>query len=199
MSRSWNHSLFDCFNPMSTCELYESYCGGWTLTNNFRLLFPKLLLGMTKVRALGEMHEIGGRVRIKPATAEKIKNWPRPQEVGGVRGFLGTCQSTRKWTKGYTKMARPLARLTGNFEWAWRESEELSFQLMRKICAISGVFFSWDPMFEIHMFSDASGFGGGRYIRQLQNGEWRPIVYDSFTFNKSERNSDTYRRELRLI
>lgn len=169
------------------------------LWSQLKLSFSKLFIGMTRVKALGEMHEIGGRVRIKPATAEKIKNWPRPQEFSGVREFLGTCQSTRKWTEGYTEMARPLTRLTGNVDWVWNESEELSFQLMRKLCAISATLFSWNPQLAIQMFSDASGFGGGCYIRQLQNGEWRLIVYDSFTFNKSERNYDTYRRELRAI
>ena len=49
------------------------------------------------------------------------------------------------------------------------------------------------------MYTDVSRRGAGYVIMQIQNGEERLIQYDSFLFSKSERNYDTYKRELLAI
>ena len=59
--------------------------------------------------------------------------------------------------------------------------------------------FGWDPALPVDLYSDASNFAAGCYISQIQDGESRPLVYDSFTLLPAERNYDTYRRELVAI
>lgn len=46
---------------------------------------------------------------------------------------------------------------------------------------------------------EASNFAAGCYITQTQEGETRPLVYNSFTLLPAEQNYDTYRRELAAI
>ena len=96
-------------------------------------------------------------------------------------------------------MTRPLTRLTGKVEWRWTESEELAFQILRRVCATKAAMFGWDPKLPVDLYSDASNFAAGCYITQTQDGETRPLVYDSFTLLPAERNYDTYRRELAAI
>ena len=93
------------------------------LWSRLKLSLSKLRIGMTSIKALGETHEVGGRVRIRPEKVEKILNWPKPQNASETRGFLGTAQGTRKWVRGFGNIARPLTRLTGNTEWRWTDSE----------------------------------------------------------------------------
>ena len=49
------------------------------------------------------------------------------------------------------------------------------------------------------MYTDASGFAAGCHIMQIQEGEKKPLIYESFAFSKPEGNYDTYRRELCAI
>ena len=169
------------------------------LWSRLKLSFEKLKIGMTRIKALGEDHEVGGRVRIRPEKCEKILRWPEPQNVTEVRGFLGTVGTARKWIRNFAELARPLARLTGNVEWKWGESELVSFQVVRNLAAGAGALFGWDPKTPVHVYTDASGYGAGCHITQMQGGTMVPIVYDSFTLTKAMRNYDTYKRELLAI
>ena len=64
------------------------------ILSRLKLILSKVKIGMTKIFALGEKHEIGGRVRLKPDKIKKIFTWPVPQDQTAVRAFLGTIQST---------------------------------------------------------------------------------------------------------
>lgn len=86
--------------------------------SKLKFLLLKLRVGITKIFALGEEHETGGRVRLKPDKIEKILNWPVFQDQTRVRAFLGTIQSTRR-----------------KVEWKWTESEELAFQILCRVYA----------------------------------------------------------------
>lgn len=165
-----------------------------------RLSPSKVKLGMDKILALGEMHMAGGLVAPKPERVRKILDWPVPQTATEVREFTGTVLSARPWMKNYTEICRPLTRLTGNkVEWQWGEAEQLSFITMKNLAATGVMKHGWDPALPLEAFSDASKRGGGFFVRQLQNGRWVPILYDSFAFTATERNYDTYKRELKAI
>lgn len=136
---------------------------------------------------------------MKPERIQKILEWPTPQDVTGVRSFLGTVITTRKWVKGFAEHAHPLQRLTGKVPWRWGEVEQLSFNLMRNLCATAAKLHGWDPALGVEMYVDASKFACGGYICQLQKGVYVPIFYDSFTFTATERQYDTLKRELRAM
>ncbi len=167
--------------------------------SRLKLMLSKVKIGMTKIFALGEEHEIGRRVRLKPNKIEKILIWPVPQDQTAVRAFLGTIQSTCRWILGFIELARSLIRLTEKVKWRWIKSEELAFQILRQVCTTKAAMFRWDPALPVDLYSDASNFAAGYYITQIQDGETRPLVYDSITLLSAERNYDTYRRELVAI
>ena len=104
-------------------------------------MLSKVKIGMTKIFALGEEHEIDERVRLKPDKIEKIPTWSVPQDQTAVGAFLGIIQSTCCWVLSFNELTRPLAHFIGKIEWRWSESEELAFQILRKVCAISAAMF----------------------------------------------------------
>lgn len=57
----------------------------------------------------------------------------------------------------------------------------------------------WDFLYAIRLYSDASLFGAGCLITQVQNAAEVPILFDSFTFSKPQRNYSLYKRELLAI
>lgn len=62
--------------------------------SKLNLALSNLKIGMTKIFALGEGHEIGGRVRLKPNKIEKIVTWLIPQDQTAVKAVVGTIQRT---------------------------------------------------------------------------------------------------------
>lgn len=166
----------------------------------FRLSFTKMEIGVSQISALGELHEVGGKISIKPERVKTILEWPIPADASGVRSFLGVVATTRRWVKNYSEMARPLSRLTGTKEdWKWGQAEQVAFDLLRNKCARAGCLFGWIPHLPVKMYFDASGFAIGCYICQEVDGVSRPLFYDSQTLTPAERKYDTYKRELKAM
>lgn len=163
------------------------------------LSFGKIKIGLKKMLALGEVHEAGGKISIKPERIRLIMEWPIPSTPTDIRSFLGTVITTRAGVKGFAEIARPMQRLTGKVDWRWEEAEQLSFDLLRNLCARAVMRYGWNPALPVEVFADASKFAAGCHISQRQNGVNRPILYDSFAFTTTEQRYDTYKRELRAI
>ena len=51
-------------------------------------------------------------VRVDPAKIEVIEAWQQPNTMRGVQSFLGMCNFYRRFIKNYSKIAKPLHRLT---------------------------------------------------------------------------------------
>lgn len=164
-----------------------------------RLSMDKMKIGVHEMLALGEIHRVGGTVAIKPERVKKILEWPVPQNQTDVRGFLGTAIMARQWIRNYAELARPLTRLTGTQEWTWGDAEELAFTVIKNKAATATLLHGWDPGLPVEVYVDASKFAAGCFIRQKQGDRWVPILYDSFAFTPTERNYDTYKRELKAM
>ncbi|PPJ53210.1 hypothetical protein CBER1_11916 [Cercospora berteroae] len=165
-----------------------------------KLSFDKVKIGVSEMLALGEIHHIGGKISPKPQRVQKILDWPTPQTQTDVRSFMGSILMCRQWIKNFAEIARPLTRLQSNkVEWRWEGAEELAFTLLKNKAATTILLHGWDPALPIEMYVDASKFAAGCYIRQKQNGVYVPLLYDSFTFTPTERNYDTYKRELKAM
>lgn len=102
------HEIFGAFKTYQEQYIYlRDHFFPRMVWFKLRLAFSKLKIGMTKIFALGEEHEIGGRVRLKPDKIEKILTWPIPQDQTAVRAFLGTIRSTCCWILSFIELTRP--------------------------------------------------------------------------------------------
>ena len=164
-----------------------------------RLTFKKVCIGFDEITAVGVVHRIHGRVAIKPERAAKLREWPVPLCQKDVRAFLGALGPCRRWIPNLAEVSRPLTRLTGKVPWKWGPSEALSFTTLRESAATALEMHGHRYDLPVNLYSDASGYGGGCVIMQVQDGIEVPILYDSFLFSRTQRNYGTYKRELLTI
>ncbi|KAK6585464.1 hypothetical protein PZA11_002191 [Diplocarpon coronariae] len=165
-----------------------------------RLSFKKMELFMEEVVALGVTHKSGGLISTKPERLNKIRMWPVPKSATQVREFVGAIGITRRFVKNFAEIKLPLSRLTGNVDWRWGKAEQVSFEILRQKCSDVLDMHGWDGgKSAIYFYSDASKHGAGCCITQRRNGIEVAILYDAFTFTKSQRNYGTYKRELCAI
>ena len=101
-------------------------------------------------------------------------------------------------------MAKPLTIHTGKkdkVKLEWTDEMNKAFQdLKEAICAhveLSYPDYSADA--EMQLSTDASGFGAGDCLNQVQNGETRVIAYASMSFSVAQRNYSTIERKLAAI
>ncbi|PIK37834.1 Retrovirus-related Pol polyprotein from transposon [Apostichopus japonicus] len=91
----------------------------------------KCFLFKQKVEFLGHVVSKDG-VSTDPSKVAVVKNWPRPNCVRDVRGFVGLCSYYRKFVKNFTLIARPLHRLTEKGKrFLWNEECEEAFNALK--------------------------------------------------------------------
>ncbi|GJR33710.1 putative reverse transcriptase domain-containing protein [Tanacetum coccineum] len=75
-------------------------------------------------------------LHVDPAKIEAVKNWTSPATPTEVRQFLGLAGYYRRFIKGFSKIAKPLTKLTQkNKSYIWGEEQESAFQLLKqKLC-----------------------------------------------------------------
>jgi hypothetical protein len=74
-----------------------------------------------------------GGISIDPSKVNDALSWKTPQNVSGIRSFLGLAGYYRRFIKGFSKISRPMTDLLAKgktFEWTPRS--EASFQELKK-------------------------------------------------------------------
>ena len=89
--------------------------------------------------------------------------------------------------EGFAKIAKPLAKLTGNEQWEWTDDQRKAFEgLKAKISKeITLTIPNDEGQFRIEV--DASDFAMGGILSQHQRDDtWRPVAFISKSFNSAE-------------
>lgn len=113
-------------------------------------------------------------VELDPSKVQAVLDWPIPQNVKAVRGFLGLTGYHRQFIQNYGKFAKPLTTLTKKEEgFSWGNEQAQAFE-------------------EFIIESDASGQGKGAVLMQ----ERRPIAYYSEALSSSTLSKSVYEKEI---
>ena len=125
-------------------------------------------------------------VSTDPSKVSKILDWPIPRNVSELRSFLGLASYYRRFIKDFAKIAVPLHRLTEkNKPFVWSESCLEAFnELKRELTNI-----------EFILDTDASDYGIGGVLSQVEGNIERVIGYASRSLTKPERRYSTTRKE----
>jgi hypothetical protein len=88
-------------------------------------------LFQTKITFLGRVVTSEG-ILPDPSKLDAIETWPTPTNVKGVRSWMGTCSYYRRFIKDFSKIAKPLHRLTeNNVILKWTQKCEDSFSILK--------------------------------------------------------------------
>nr|GFB89103.1 putative reverse transcriptase domain-containing protein [Tanacetum cinerariifolium]GFC04219.1 putative reverse transcriptase domain-containing protein [Tanacetum cinerariifolium] len=84
-----------------------------------------------KVQFLGHVIDSQG-IHVDPAKIEFIKNWASPKSPTKTRQFLGLARYYRRFIEGFSKVAKPVTKLTQKkVEFEWGDKQEAAFQLLK--------------------------------------------------------------------
>ena len=132
----------------------------------------------------------------------KIINWPEPQNVSEVRGFLGTAGVGRKWIRSFSLIAKPLTILTKqmNLEFYFDDAAREAFEKLKELVTEAPVLvrLNYDTAKLITALPrssdeglvavavDSCSNGAGWVVYQNVEGEKHPVIYGSCTFSETE-------------
>ncbi|GJY38505.1 putative reverse transcriptase domain-containing protein [Tanacetum coccineum] len=76
-------------------------------------------------------------IHVDPAKIESIKDWVSPKSPMEIRQFLGLVGYYQRFIKGFSKIAKPMTKLTQKkVKFGWGDKQEAAFQLLKqKLCS----------------------------------------------------------------
>ncbi len=162
----------------------------------------KCHLFRTEVSFLGHVVTDAG-IACDPEKIDKVREWPAPESTADVKSFLGLANYYKRFIQGFSDIAKPLTELTGkNKRFHWDNHCEQSFQALKEALTTAPIlaYPSSDPNDLFILDTDASNFGMGAVLSQVQDGTEYVIAYASKGLSRSQRNyCTTYRELLALV
>ncbi|GKA35634.1 putative reverse transcriptase domain-containing protein [Tanacetum coccineum] len=137
--------------------------------------FSKCNFWLSKVQFLGHVIDSEG-VHVDPAKIESIKDWASPKTPTEIRQFLGIAGYYRRFIEGFSKIARPMTKLTQNsVKYECGENKEAAFLFV--------------------VYWDASHKGLGAVLMQNE----KVIAYACRQLKVHEKNYTTHDLELGVV
>nr|GEU55791.1 putative reverse transcriptase domain-containing protein [Tanacetum cinerariifolium] len=154
--------------------------------------FSKCEFWIPKVQFLG--HVIDSiSIHEDPAKIESIKDWASPKTPTEIRQFLRLAGYYRGFIEGFSKIAKPMTKITQKgVKFDWGEKEENAFQLIKqKLCSVS-ILAVPEGSEDFVVYCDASHKGLGAVLMQRE----KVIAYASRQLKINEKNYTTHDLEL---
>ncbi|GKB04811.1 putative reverse transcriptase domain-containing protein [Tanacetum coccineum] len=142
-------------------------------------------------------HHIDGQgLHVDPAKIEVVKNWTSTTTPTEVRQFLGLAGYYRRFIEGFSKIAKPLTKLTQkNKNYTWGEEQESAFQLLKQKLCEAPILALPEGNDNFVVYCDASLQGLGVVLMQRE----KVIAYVSRQLKPHEENYTTYDLELGAV
>ncbi|UYV68419.1 hypothetical protein LAZ67_5004277, partial [Cordylochernes scorpioides] len=155
----------------------------------------KCRFGAKTITVLG--HKVSGDgICLDPEKIRAVRDFPRPKSLKEVRSFLGLSSYYRRFIPNYAHMAQPLnALLKKDSVFSWNIEERHAFEALKSALISEPVLGHFDHSSPTEIHTDASNYGIGAVLVQIQKGKERAIAYASRTLDKAERNYSTTERE----
>ncbi|GKA13603.1 reverse transcriptase domain-containing protein [Tanacetum coccineum] len=131
-----------------------------------------------------------------PAKIESVKNWASPTTPMEVCKFLGLVGYYRRFIQGFSKIAKPLTKLTKkNKKYIWEKDQETTFQLLKQKLCEAPILALPEVNDDFIICCDASLQGLGAVLMQKE----KVIAYASQQLKLHEENYTTHDLELGAV
>ena len=166
----------------------------------------KLKLKPSKCHFLRESVEYLGHVvsssgvSTSPRVVQAVMEYAQPQDVSGVRRFLGLAGYYRPFVPEFSDIAEPLVHLTRKgVEFVWGEGCEGAFRKLKGLIVTAPVLHFPDFSIPFHLTTDASDVGVAGVLSQQVEGLDCPVGYFSSCLSRAQRNYSVTERECLAI
>ena len=136
----------------------------------------KCLFAAREVQYLGHIVSYKG-VSPDEKKLEAINKYPTPKSEDQVRSFIGLASYYRRFIPDFAEKAHALTRLTRkDVSWQWGEAEQSAFDCIKKCLVTAPILGYPDYSREFIIHTDASGYGVGAVLSQIQSTPLNPEV-----------------------
>ncbi|GJU17906.1 putative reverse transcriptase domain-containing protein [Tanacetum coccineum] len=157
--------------------------------------FSKCDFWLSKVQFLGHVIDSEG-IHVDPAKIESIKDWESPKTPTEIRQFLGLAGYYRRFIEGFSKIAKPMTKLTQkSVKFNWGEKEETAFQTLKQKLCSAPILALPKGSENFVVYCDASHKGLGAVLMQKE----KVIAYASRQLKIHEKNYTTHDLELGAV
>nr|GEY07165.1 putative reverse transcriptase domain-containing protein [Tanacetum cinerariifolium] len=130
--------------------------------------FSKCEFWIPKVQFLGHVIDSQGN-HVDPAKIESVKNWASPNSPTKIRQFLGLAGYYRIFVEGFSKVAKPMTKLTQRkVEFEWGDKQEAAFQLLKQKLCSAPILALPEGSEDFIVYCDASNKGLGAVLMQRE-------------------------------
>ena len=151
------------------------------------------------VKFLGHVVSAKG-VQCDPDKLACIVNWHAPRTVREVRSFLGLVSYYRRFIPDCSTVMKPLlSLLRKKVRFVWNSLCEEAFENLKTALTSSPILAFPNRHDQFILDTDASDFGTGAVLSQLQDGVERVIAYGSHALNAAQQRYCTTKRELLAV
>ncbi|GJU79363.1 putative reverse transcriptase domain-containing protein [Tanacetum coccineum] len=157
--------------------------------------FSKCEFWLSKVEFLGHVIDSEG-IHVDPAKIESIKDWASPKTPTEIHLFLGLAGYYRRFIEGFSKIAKPMTKLTQkNVKFDLSEKAEAAFQLLKQKLCSAPILALPKGSENFVVYYDASRKGLGAVLMQRE----KVIAYASRQLKIHEKNYTTHDLELGVV
>ncbi|GJT13236.1 putative reverse transcriptase domain-containing protein [Tanacetum coccineum] len=157
--------------------------------------FSKCGFWLSNVQSLGHMIDSEG-IHVDPAKIESIKDWESPKTPTEIRQFLGLAGYYRRFIEGFSKIAKPMTKMTQkSVKFNWGEKEETAFQTLKQKLCNAPILALPEGSENFIVYCDASHKGLGAVLMQKE----KVIDYASRQLKIHEKNYTTHDLELGAV
>jgi len=123
-----------------------------------------------------------------PVKVEGVDGWKPPKNLMELQGFTGFINFYHHFTKGFSKIAKPLNKLMKkDVLWEWTPERQQVFETLKRLICKEPVLLMPNLEAPFKMEVDMSSFAiGATLSQQDEQSHWHPIAYFSKTLSKVE-------------
>lgn len=141
-------------------------------------------------------------IETDPEKVKAVREFPAPTNLRQSRSFIGLVGYYRRFIPRFSEIAAPITELTKkDQEFRWDEEQQQAFEKLKLLLTSAPVLAHFDPSRETILQTDASHFGWGFILSQInpEDNLEHPIAIESGRFSGAQLNYSTSEKEFLAI